>query len=253
VSEPKYDIEVFLKDRTPVKFVKIPAGRFIMGSTDEELVDVSTTRDHTLWFCEKQHEVIISKPFHLGIYAVTQEQYEAVMENNPSHFQGETKPVEQVSWLDAAEFCLKASALTGKAFRLPTEAEWEYACRAGTTSMFNTGERLSYDQANFEKGCYSDYSIFYKDATREVGYYPPNAWGLYDMHGNVWEWCSDWEAEYDCLNNIDPQGGMKGARRTLRGGGWDSDSDYCRSTCRLFRQPQRRRDTIGFRVALDLE
>ena len=190
------------------------------------------------WFQNEQpqHRVKITKPFYMGVYVVTQAQYEAVMGANPSYFKGESNPVEKVSWNDAVEFCKKLSAKTGQTVRLPTEAEWEYACRAGTTTPFNTGETISTDQANYNGNfTYGSGSKGeYRQKTVAVGSFAPNALGLYDMHGNVWEWCQDWydAGYYKNSPTDDPPGPEKGESRVLRGGSWNSDPRSCRSAVR---------------------
>jgi formylglycine-generating enzyme required for sulfatase activity len=237
--------EVKLNDLVSMKFVQIPAGTFIMGSPKSEESRLNN---------EDQHEVTISQPFYLGIHEVTQEQYWAVMDNNPSNFtaNGGARPVETVSWDDAIEFCRKASALTGKRLRLPTEAEWEYACRAGTATPFNTGETISTDQANYNGDAYGWMAKGgCRRETTEAGSFPPNAWGLYDMHGNVWEWCSDWYGDYAAERQTDPQGAAKGTDRVLRGGNWYFIAEYCRSARRYWLGPASRIDFNGFRVVLD--
>ena len=238
------DLDIDLPNGVMIKFKKIPAGTFMMGSPNSE-----KGRHES----EVQHEVTISKPFYLGICEVTQAKYEAVMGNNPSNFKGGVRPVEHVAWEDAAEFCRKASDLTGKRFRLPTEAEWEYACRAGTITPFNFGDDISPEQANYngnftygwgEKGVY-------RKETLAVGSFPPNAWGLYDMHGNVLEWCSDWYGDYATEKQTDPQGAARGTCRVLRGGCWNYNPEICRSAYRLRYTPGFRGSSLGFRVALD--
>jgi formylglycine-generating enzyme required for sulfatase activity len=171
--------------------VLIPGGKFMMGSPKNE--KGRSSREGP------QHEVIV-KPFLMGKYPITQAQWSAVMGNNPSSFKGENRPVENVSWHDCVEFCKRLSDKTGKAYRLPSESEWEYACRAGMTTPFYFGETISSDLANYNgKYTYaSEPKGIYRGETTEVGFFPPNAFGLYDMHGNVWEWCADlWHDNYD--------------------------------------------------------
>ncbi|MDA7492884.1 formylglycine-generating enzyme family protein [bacterium] len=217
-----------------MEFKLIPAGKFIMGDASSE--------DN-----ETPHEVTLTKPFKLGVYEVTQEQYEKVMGVNPSKSKGANNPVENVSWEDAIEFCRKLSELpaekeAGNVYRLPSEAEWEYACRAGTTTKFSFGDDES------ELGDYAWYDDNSDRNTHPVGGKKPNAWGLYDMHGNVWEWCQDWYWDYPSGSVTDPRG-PRGSYRVLRGGSWYAPAEYCRSACRGRRGPS---DRIlhGFRVSL---
>jgi formylglycine-generating enzyme required for sulfatase activity/tRNA A-37 threonylcarbamoyl transferase component Bud32 len=194
----------------------------------------------------ESHQVTLTRPFYLGIYQVTQEQYQRVMGTNPSNFKGARNPVERVSWEDAVEFCRKLSALpeekaAGRVYRLPTEAEWEYACRAGTTSKFCFGDN---------KSTLSDYAWFEENSgrtTRPVAEKKQNPWGLFDMHGNVWEWCVDWYGDYPKQAVSDPEGPDKGSSRVGRGGSWDSDAESCRSERRDWGVPSIR---YGIRVAL---
>jgi formylglycine-generating enzyme required for sulfatase activity len=174
-----------------LEMVLIPGGTFMMGSPENE--DDSSSNEGP------QHEVIV-KPFLMGKYPITQAQWFAVMGNNPSHFKGDNRPVESVSWHDCVEFCKRLSDKTGKAYRLPSESEWEYACRAGTTTPFCFGETITTDLANyFGKSTYaSGPKGVFRGETTDVGSFPPNAFGLYDMHGNVDEWCADlWHENYD--------------------------------------------------------
>ena len=172
-----------LTDQVSMKFMRIPAGKFMMGSPDGEK-DRQPNEG-------PQHEVAISKPFYMGIYHVTQEQYEAVMGKNPSNFKGQQNPVETVSWDEAVEFCKKASEKAGKKVRLPTEAEWEYACRAGSKTRFCFGDD------DDKLGDFAWYAANSGNTTHPVGQKKPNAWGLYDLHGNVWQWCADrYDAKY---------------------------------------------------------
>ncbi|GAB1416648.1 hypothetical protein MASR2M117_20540 [Paludibacter sp.] len=227
-----------------VKFdmIAIKGGTFMMGSPSSEKDRESD---------ETQHQVTVSD-FYMGQTEVTQELWEAVMGNNPSNFKGKTLPVEQVSWNDCQEFIKKLNQLTGKNYRLPTEAEWEYACRAGTTTPFNIGNCLSTSQANYDgnypySGCTKG---IYRNKTMPVGSFTPNAWGLYDMHGNVWEWCGDWYGSYSSAAQTNPTGPSTGWRRVLRGGGWNSIASYCRSADCDSGGPDFRISSRGFRLVL---
>ncbi|MDR1613594.1 MAG: formylglycine-generating enzyme family protein [Planctomycetota bacterium] len=221
--------------------VRIPAGRFMMGSPSSK-ADRSSD--------EVQHAVTLSRAFYMGIYEVTQAQWWAVMGNNPSRFKGDDNPVENVSWYDAMEFCRKLSSKSGKKVRLPTEAEWEYACRAGTATAFSTGETIRMDQANYN-GNADFMKGIEQGKTMRVGSFRANAWGLHDMHGNVFEWCSDWYGDYDLAKAIDPQGVSSGSRRVVRGGSWFNIPWFCRSANRFRIEPGGRLGDIGFRVVLD--
>ena len=196
---------------------------------------------------ETQHSVTISKGFWLGKYEVTQAQYEAVMGGNPA----KNYPVYYVTWYDATNFCAKLTASekaagrlpSGYVYTLPTEAQWEYACRAGTTGDYNVnGAALS------DLGWYFDNS---DSKTHPVGQKKPNAWGLYDMHGNVWEWCLDWYGSYPSSAVTDPKGPSTGSGRVVRGGGWETPADYCRSAYRgYYPDSYGGYGSGGFRVAL---
>jgi formylglycine-generating enzyme required for sulfatase activity len=210
-------------------FVPIPAGTFTMGDG------------------EYAHKVTLTQSFHLGQHEVTQEQYEKVMGATPSNFKGPQNPVEKVSWDDAVEFCRKLSELPeeksgGYVYRLPTEAEWEYACRAGTKTKYSFGDSKS------KLGDYAWYVKNSGDTTHPVGQKKPNPWGLYDMHGNVWEWCQDWHGAYPSSAATDPTGVASGSYRVLRGGSWFNYSDNCRSFIRGWDTPGGRDDLLGFRV-----
>ena len=228
-----------------MKLRLIPAGEFMMGSPADEA-------EREDWE-GPVHRVRITKPFYLGVYEVTQGEYEQLTGKNPSKFKGATRPVEMVSWEDAVEFCRKLSAKEGQKYRLPTEAEWEYACRAGTTTPFSFGSVLNGEQAN----CAGNYPYGtdtkgpMKAETTPVGSYRPNAFGLYDMHGNVWEWCQDWyDAEYYGKSpNEDPLGAASGSNRVFRGGCWYGDAWFCRAAFRLRDDPSFRDDNLGFRLA----
>jgi formylglycine-generating enzyme required for sulfatase activity len=230
-----------------MEMVLIPPGKYLMGSPAGE-----PDRGKN----EQQHEVEITKAFYLGKYEVTQEQYEALMEQNPSIFHGKRLPVERVSWEDATAFCKALTSRTGKEVRLPTEAEWEYACRAGAVTPFHFGRELNGKQANCA-GLYpygTEEMGPYKLQTCEVGSYAPNAWGLYDMHGNVWEWCADWYAEqYRAEDKKDPNGPLTGEGRVLRGGSWINHAVFCRAGHRRRLLPVYRDERCGFRVAFRLD
>jgi formylglycine-generating enzyme required for sulfatase activity len=222
-----------------MKLVLIRPGTFIMGSPDSEQGHRANE--------SPQHEVIITKPFYMGVTEVTQAQYEAVMGTNPSKSKGPTIPVESVTWDEAVLFCRKLSEKTGNAFRLPTEAEWEYACRAGSKTRFSFGD------SEGVLGDYAWYKINSGSKTRPVGQKKPNAWGLYDMHGNVWEWCEDWYGEYPKGTFSDPLGPATGSARVNRGGSrGDGVAGALRSAYRSSGDPARRRDYIGFRCARTL-
>ena len=232
-----------------MKLVLIPKGTFMMGSPETE-----KGRQEN----ETQHEVTISKDYYLGVYEVTQAQYEKVMGKNPSHFQGAIVgnenadlPVENVSWDDAVEFCKKLSDLpeekkAGRVYRLPTEAQWENACRAGSKTAYLFDD---------EEGLLPEYGWFNRNSsnrTHTVGLLEPNAWGLYDMHGNVWEWCSDWYGEYPKGAVRNPTDPKVGSDRVCRGGSWDFEAANCRSAFRNWNYPSLRLDYYGLRVALSL-
>jgi len=185
-------------------------------------------------------------------YEVTQAQWVAVMGSNPSEFKGcDNCPVEQVNWNDIQEFLRKLNALTGKNYRLPTEAEWEYACRAGTSTPFSTGNNLSTAQANYN----GDYPYngnakgVFRQKTTPVGSFSPNAWSLYDMHGNVFEWCSDWYGDYPTAAQTNPKGSSTGTQLALRGSSWFHFAKGCRSAYRGYAAPTFRYNFIGFRLA----
>jgi formylglycine-generating enzyme required for sulfatase activity len=195
------------------------------------------------------HQVKLTKPFHLGVYQVTQEQYQKVMGTNPSRRKGARNPVGRVSWEDAVEFCTKLSEMpeekkAGRVYRLPTEAEWEYACRAGTTTKYCFGDNES------QLGEYAWFGENSGGKTHPVGEKKPNAWGLYDMHGNVWEWCEYWYRDYPKGAVTDPVGPAKGSKLVSRGGSWGSFASNCESASRRRPQSEDRNSYDGFRIAL---
>jgi formylglycine-generating enzyme required for sulfatase activity len=183
-------------------------------------------------------------------YQLTQAQYQAITGNNPSYFKGNNRPVEQVSWNDAVTFCEKLSQKTQKNYRLPSEAEWEYGCRAGTTTPFYFGESITTDLVNYNGSTYASAPKGqYRQQTTDVGSFPPNAFGLYDMHGNVWEWCLD-----DYIGNYSdaPRDGSaltgRSGKKVLRGGSWLNDPEYCRSAYRFYSAAGFDDGNVGFRV-----
>ncbi|MDA7492917.1 formylglycine-generating enzyme family protein, partial [bacterium] len=195
------------------------------------------------------HEVTLTKPFKMGVHEVTQAQYEQVMGVNPSKYKGADNPVDTVSWEDAVEFCRRLSELptekaAGNVYRLPTEAEWEYACRAGTTTRFSFGDDES------ELGDYAWFSGNGGNTIQPVGSKLPNAWGLYGMHGNVWEWCQDVHWYYPSGSVTDPSGAASGSHRVRRGGSWRCSAESCRSAHRSRYRPSDRNNYGGFRVSL---
>ena len=256
-----------------MKLVYIPAGKFTMGSPKIEQAQFRKVispqyADHADQ--EKQHEVHITKGFYLGKYAVTQSEYNQVMKKNPSYFgrDGGGKeavarldtskfPVESVSWEEAKEFCRRLSKLEGKEYTLPTEGQWEYACRAGTTTTFHSGATLSTDQANYRGD--SPFAGEPKGENRKrpvpVGSFAANGWGLHDMQGNVFQWCGDWynQTEYDRGDCKDPTGPLtKSSRVVVRGGSWHYGAWSCRSANRYHREPAFRGPFVGFRLALQV-
>ena len=225
-----------------MKLVLIRPGKFMMGSPDSE----QGRGDNE----GPQHEVVITKPFYVGVTEVTQAQYEAVMGTNPSKFKWPTNPVDSVIWDEAVEFCRRLSEKTGKAVRLPTEAEWEYACRAGSKMRFSFGGSDSALGDYAWYGSNSGDSGGVQFRTHPVGQKRPNAWGLYDMHGNVYEWCADGYGPYSSEASTDPQGAGSGGTRVVRGGSWrNGGADNLRCAHRYGHAPSFRRDNYGFRCA----
>jgi formylglycine-generating enzyme required for sulfatase activity len=238
------DGKIFTSNAIGAKFVLIPAGTFMMGSPAGE----PGRRDE-----ENRHEVTISKSFYMQTTAVTQGQWQKVMGSNPSNFKdcGDDCPVESISWYDIQNFIRKLNRQEGTdKYRLPMESEWEYAARAGTITPFHTGDCLSTDQANYNgdhplSGCPKGE---YRQKTVRVGSFAPNAWGLYDMHANVWEWVQDWYGAYPSGSVIDPTGPSSGSMRVIRGGSWYNYAYYCRSAFRGFNNPDEGGSYVGFRL-----
>ncbi|MBQ7590553.1 MAG: SUMF1/EgtB/PvdO family nonheme iron enzyme [Verrucomicrobia bacterium] len=245
------DFTIPISGNVNLDMIWIEPGTFIMGSPEDEL---------GRWGCEAQHKVTLTKGYWLGKYAVTQAQYKAIMGSNPSNFKGDNNPVDNVTWYDAVSFCEKLTAQEKKAGRLPqgyeytlpTEAQWEYACRAGTTTALNSGKDLSDRNECSEMDEVGWYGRNSGDTTHPVGQKKPNNWGLYDMHGNIYEWCLDyWEWDYPTSEVTDPTGPSTSDRRILRGGCWRYDAYDNRSACRNHHYP----DQVyysGLRVALSM-
>ena len=249
------------------EFVLIPGGDFEMGSPTSE-----NRREKD----EVQHRVTLA-PFYIGTHEVSQSAYKELMGDVPCHFKGDDLPVENISWYDAVTYCntrsiaenlTPAYVISGSGdsrtvtwnrgangYRLPTEAEWEYACRAGTTTPFSTGENTTVEQANYY-GTYP-YDGFpsgqYRNRTMPTGSFAPNAWGLYDMHGNVWEWCWDWYGAYVGNDVINPTGTASGTYRVNRGGGWNDFGRHLRSAYRAAYPPENKTFNLGFRLARNAE
>ncbi|KPA11259.1 serine/threonine protein kinase [Candidatus Magnetomorum sp. HK-1] len=217
--------------------VHIPAGSFVMGG--DEVAEQADEMERP------RHRVTINKPFYLGRYPVTQSEWIAVMNNNPSHFEGDRNPVEQVSYHDVYQFIDKLNSLEKtKAYRLPYEAEWEYAARAGTQTTYYFGNST---------GKLETAAWFRKNSgkkTHPVGKLSSNPWGLYDMHGNVHEWCEDWfdKKYYAVSAKKNPTGPKKGLAKSLRGGDWGSEDWHCRAASRSLGSPDRRGNRLGFRL-----
>ncbi|MBF2013656.1 MAG: SUMF1/EgtB/PvdO family nonheme iron enzyme [Rivularia sp. T60_A2020_040] len=267
INREKHQTKYFsedLGDGVNLDMIYIPAGKFIMGSPEGEGYDTE----------KPQHEVIVPE-FFMGKYPVTQAQWEVVaalpkinrdLEVQPSNFKGYDRPVECVSWYDAVEFCVRLSKHMGKQYRLPSEAEWEYACRAGTTTPFHFGETITTEIANYQ-GTDSDWNYEgklypgnygygpkgkYREQTTDVDIFPPNSFGLYDMHGNIEEWCLDyWHDSYDRAP-IDASAWVDNdncSDKVVRGGSWFDNPEYCRSAYRSYHDPDDEPyDTLGLRV-----
>jgi formylglycine-generating enzyme required for sulfatase activity len=246
VNQENHQAKYFKEDLSngiTLEMVQIPGGSFMMGSPASRYESESP-----------QHEVNVPA-FSMGKFVVTQEQYQQIMGNNPSYFtEKEAKlPVEQVSWNNAVDFCLKLSQQTGREYRLPSEAEWEYACRAGTTTPFHFGETITTELANYD-GTYtyaSEPKGKYLQKTTDVDSFTPNAFGLYNMHGNVWEWCQDdLHNDYtDAPTNGSAWESQDGDIKVARGGSWLNDPTFSRSAYRgTFGKSKLRVNDLGFRV-----
>jgi formylglycine-generating enzyme required for sulfatase activity len=226
-----------LGDDVKIELLLIPAGEFDMGSPFSE------------WPREYDEDPVrrikISRPFYIGRYEVTQAQWKAVMGYTSCHFKGPDLPADGIPWKDAVAFCKRLGEKQSQTFRLPTEAEWEYACRAGTTTAYSFGN---------DRSVLDDYAWFNSNSdhkTHPVGRKMPNAFGLHDVHGNVWEWCSDWFDGYRDDQSVDPTGPQTGFSRILRGGSWFCTPGPCRSANRGYNTPNIRDDDVGFRIVMD--
>ena len=259
-------LPVAFENSIGMRFVLIPPGTFMMGSRDsaaEVARRCAMPNAQAGWFHDEhpRHKVTLTSAFYMAVHEVTQGAYEAVtnpkpgknaskkkVDDYPAEFRGTNNPVGKVSWSDGEKFCKTLSKRDARKYALPTEAQWEYACRAGTVTPFCFGETISTGQVNYH-GDYT-YGKGRKGKNREkplpVGSLPPNAWGLYDMHGNVSEWCVDRYGEYGSAGESDPKGPAEGRNRLLRGGSWRSYPGACRSAFRL--RSDARSYNIGFRV-----
>ncbi|MDM3849645.1 MAG: bifunctional serine/threonine-protein kinase/formylglycine-generating enzyme family protein [Aphanizomenon gracile PMC627.10] len=245
INKRNHSANYFVEDLgngVKLEMVEIPAGTFYMGSPENE---EGRYDDES-----PQHQVNVPS-FFIGKCPLTQAQYQAIMGNNPAYFKGANLPVECVSWNDAVAFCEKLSQKTGKNYKLPSEAQWEYACRAGTTTPFYFGESITPDLINYHGDCV--YAAApkgkYRGQTTDVGTFPPNAFGLYDMHGNVWEWCEDdWEENYTKVPVNGSASTSQSEWKALRGGSWFSPSKLCRSACCSFIYAGLDENRYGFRI-----
>jgi eukaryotic-like serine/threonine-protein kinase len=246
VSARAQDLD--LGNGVQLKLAPIPAGKFLMGSPKGDVGATLNESDRLKQNNEYQHAVTLTRGFLLGTTEVTQAQYRAVTGQNPSVFKGDSLPVDNVSWNDAVKFCELLSARTGKTVRLPTEAEWEYACRANTTTRYYFGDdpdhALLADHAWYEANSVRQ--------THSVGQKKPNNWGLHDMGGNVWEWCVDtFVGPYEDKTVVDPAGPAPGEIRVLRGGGWETGPLSARSANRGGILSTKATSRFGFRIVVE--
>ena len=244
-----------------LEMVYIPGGKFLMGTEDEEIERLVKKFNWDGYRREKPRHKVTVQPFFMGKYPITQAQWREIaslskvkldLESDPSRFKGDELPVEQVSWEDAVEFCQRLSKQTGQEYSLPSEAEWEYACRAGTTTPFHFGETITDKLANYRAtNIYANEPKGeYRQETTPIGSFPPNAFGLYDMHGLLWEWCEDdWHDNYEGAPE-DGTAWLSGVYNTkiLQNGSWNLYPDVCRSAFRYLISRVDRYDALGFRV-----
>lgn len=236
---------IYLAEEVPMHFVKVKNGSFIMGSD-------STEQDRQGDEGPK-HQVTISEEFMIGQFEVSQLQWETIMGNNPSLFyrfpNSQHYPVERVSWNEIQSFIAKLNTLQLGKFRLPTEAEWEYACRAGTTTRYSFGDAPHYLELNK----YAWFNPGSEGKSHERGSKQPNPWGLYDMHGSVWEWCQDWYDKYEGDHLTDPTGPSIGENKIIRGGSWFNEPEALRSANRHRQPPDSKHTNNGFRLVMEIE
>ncbi len=237
-----------LSNSIGMKFVYIAPGSFMMGSGFKPSEIALKYGGKAEWYTDEipQHNVTLTKAFYIQTSEVTQRQWKTIMGNNPSGFNYNAKdcPIEKVSWHDVQKFIKKLNKKEGTdKYRLPTEAEWEYACRAGSTSAFCFGNQKN------DLTIYAWNNSNSREWTHSINQKKPNAWGLYDMHGNVGEWCNDWYGDYTSNSLTDPPGPVEGTQRVSRGGSWRSIARFCRSAYRYGVDPNYRRPTGGFRLA----
>ena len=231
-------ITIPVKDGICIEMVKVEGGTFMMGATSEMKNPNSNEKP--------VHQVTLTNDYYMGKYEVTQALWQAVMGSNPSEYKGDNLPVETVSWNDCQKFISKLNSLTGRKFRLPTEAEWEYAARGGKESR---GYQYSGSSNISDVAWYDENS---GSKTHPVGTKQANELGIYDMTGNVWEWCSDWYSSYSSSSQTNPTGSDSGSARVSRGGGWFNDASYCRLSVRFYYTPDFRLDILGLRLALSV-
>jgi formylglycine-generating enzyme required for sulfatase activity len=230
-------------------FSYIPPGSFLMGSPpDEEGREIEPVlRRET---DETRHRVTLSRGFWLGVHPVTESQWQRTMGRRPRSFTGNRNtPAGGVCWYECHAFCARLAENLGEGFRLPSEAEWEYACRAGTTTPFHFGQTISLDLANFAS--YSSAEGLSRRKTTPVAGFPPNLWGLFDLHGNISEWCQDWYGPYRIEERVDPHGQENGTQRVRRGGSFCTYSRSCRSASRDMSKTSVLSSCIGFRILLE--
>jgi formylglycine-generating enzyme required for sulfatase activity len=236
----------YVEPRTGIVFALVPAGTFVMGSPPDE----PGHQDE-----ERAHRVRLTKPFYIATTEVTRQQWTRVMAPPPGSAADGNLPVVNVSWFDVNTFVDKLRAASGRRVRLPTEAEWEYACRAHTATAYATGATLSTDQANYN-GRFplpGQSAGLDRGALTPAGSFAPNQWGLHDMHGNAWEWTSDAPCDYPAGDAVNPVPNCAAELKVIRGGSWRFNADSARCAVRYTHRPQDRGDSLGFRVVMEVE